>query len=238
VTFASCFLTIYYQFNAKSSMMLFGLIISFPLVFSLQSAFKRRERALEYCSDLRAGLVAVKESFQKSKKLSEPKQIAVNQLITLAFDEFTMYLKTGNSTQKIVHENFTRITAFGITNQEEVSSKVIFRVSRYMKDVNKSVSYLMSLKTHRTIVGIRILSYVFITIFPVVQASFLLNTFGEHLPQAIIYFIAFVTSMSLSALLVIQKQLEDPFDQDGLDDIKLDEFSFRESALFNRTQTA
>ena len=71
---AACFFAIHYQIKIHQNMVLFGLIISFPLVFSLQSAFKRRERALEYLAVFKAGCLAVEESFRMSKKLSNPKK--------------------------------------------------------------------------------------------------------------------------------------------------------------------
>lgn len=225
VSVGSCFLTIHYELNVRSNMMLFGLIISFPLVFSIQSAYKRRERALEYLGDLKAGLTAVAETFRMAKKLSESNRIAANNLLIHAFDEFVTYLKTGVSNPKTVYENFTHITSFALIHKDEMSSKILLRITKYMKYVYTSTAYLTSIKTHRTIIGVRVLSYIFITMFPAVQASFLLYTFGSYLPDSIIYVISIVTSITLSALLLIQKQLEDPFDQDGLDDIKLEEFS-------------
>jgi hypothetical protein len=73
--------------------------------------------------------------------------------------------------------------------------------------------------------GIRALSTLSAFIFPVIQAAFLLNVF-DQLPGFVIYVISFCTSLVLAILQLIQQQLEDPFDQDGLDDIQLEVFSF------------
>ena len=89
----SSYFAIHYQIKMQQHMMLFGLIISFPLVFSLQAAFKRREKALEYLGLFKAALSAVEESFRMSKKLSDPNKLEVHQLMVRASEEFLIYLK-------------------------------------------------------------------------------------------------------------------------------------------------
>lgn len=225
---ASCFLAIRYQIKVHNNMVLFGLIISFPLVFSLQSAFKRREKALEYLALFKAGLSAVKESFQISKKLTEPNREIIRQVIVRANLEFFTYLEKGIKKQHDVYQNFIQITDFMFAHKEEMSSKAMFRITRYMKDVYNSVSYLMTLKTHRTVNVVRVFSNIFICLFPILQAGLLVDNFGKDLPEFVIYLISVSSAIILGTLLQIQRQLEDPFDQDGFDDIKLEEFGFNE----------
>ena len=229
----SCFLAIHYQIKIHQNMVLFGLIISFPLVFSLQSAFKRRERALEYLAVYKAGYLAVAESFRMSKKLSEPNRISIRQIMLKANLDFFAYLKNRTGKQSEINYVFSQITEFMFTHKEEMSSKAMFRITRYMKEVNNSISYLMSLKTHRTVNLIRLFSNIFICLFPILQACLLVDAFGKNMPNQLIYLISIFSSVTLGTLLQIQRQLEDPFDQDGYDDIKLEEFSSVENPQSN-----
>ena len=228
IGFLASFVAIHYQIKMHQNMVLFGLIISFPLVFSLQAAFKRREKALEYLGLFKGAFSAVEESFQMSKKLSDPNKLQVQQFMVKANGEFINYLQTGIALQDDVYLNFKNISSFMFTYREEMSTKAMFRITRYMKDVYNCVSYLMSLKTHRTINILRIFSNIFIGLFPILQACLLVNAFGDEESHILIYSISIITSIILGTLLQIQHQLEDPFDQDGIDDIRLDEFSFTE----------
>ena len=47
-------------------------------------------------------------------------------------------------------------------------------------------------------------------------------------------FLSFLTSFVLMALYNIQDYLEDPFDNEGLDDIKLDNYAFDDSELIEK----
>jgi hypothetical protein len=225
IAMISCFVAIRYQIKIHQSMMLFGLIISFPLVFSLQSAYKGRERAREYLSSFNAGLISVREAFLQSGKISTPNQQRIQQLIGELHHDFFTYLQYGKGEPTKILESFSRVSNFMIEQKAEVNSKLKFRVGRYMRDVHDSATYLVSTKTHKTVNGIRALSTLSAFIFPVIQAAFLLNVF-DQLPGFVIYVISFCTSLVLAILQLIQQQLEDPFDQDGLDDIQLEVFSF------------
>ena len=69
----AAFLVIHFHIKVNIDLVLFGLAIAFPLSFSLQAAFKRRERALEYFSRFKADVVKLHYSFVFSKDLSPEK---------------------------------------------------------------------------------------------------------------------------------------------------------------------
>jgi len=225
VSVVSCYVTIRFQLKIHSNMMLFGLIVSFPLVFALQSAFKRRDKVLEYLSVFSSSLLSVSEAFKQTNKMSRHNRQTIQNIIESLESELFNYLKTGNDDPVKVLSSFSQVSSFIILDRDEIDDRLKFRIGRYMKDVYDSAHYLVSIKTHGTMVGTRMLSYIFVSIFPMIQAQFLLNTFGHSFPQWIIYVISLITSITLGALILIQQQLEDPFDQDGLDDIKFDNFS-------------
>lgn len=225
ISVVSCYIAIRYRLKIHHNMMLFGLIISFPLVFALQSAFKRRDRALEYLSKFSSGLISISEAFQQTPKMSRHNRQAIQTIIIDLETNFFNYLQFAKDDPVKVISSFGQISSFIIIDRDEVDDRLKFRVGRYMQDVYDSVHYLIGIKTHGTMVGTRFLSYVLITIFPIIQAQILLDAVGVQFPEWTIYFASFFTSIILGGLLLIQQQLEDPFDQDGLDDIQFDKFS-------------
>jgi hypothetical protein len=238
VAIISCFVAIRFQIRIRHNMMLFGLIVSFPLVFSLQSAFKRRERALEYLSIFTAGLRSISEAFLQCKKLSSTNQEKIQCILSELNAGLFSYLRSGHGDPNVTLSEFGIVSTFMINYREEVGSKVMFRIGRLMNDVYNSAAFLIAVKMHRTVKGVRILSYIFVTAFPIVQATFLIEVFNGLVNDQIIYFVSIVTSLVLSTLLLLQKHLEDPFDQDGPDDIQFEVFSWKSAQTVNTQKYA
>lgn len=220
----SCAVTLHYDLRIHNGMMLFGLIVSFPLVFSLQSAFKTRDRAIEYLSMYQAAMNAIHNAIMSRPGISAEVKDKGTSLIASVHTNFISYLgRRGDQAEKILSD-FHRLPDFFAKEKEEIGSKLLDRLGRYLKDANNAAYYLVSVKNHGTVVAVRWLSYVLVNLFPLIQAAFLRDSFS-HLPPITIYIVSCFTSLALAVLLLIQKQLEDPFDQDGLDDIQLKLFS-------------
>src|SRR5690349_3499577 len=81
----AAFVAISYNLKFHLDLLLFGLCIVFPLHFSMQAAFKRRDRALEYFSLFKGGSMALHYSFQISEDLpAEKKKQAITLLENVA----------------------------------------------------------------------------------------------------------------------------------------------------------
>ena len=98
----------------------------------------------------------------------------------------------------------------------------------------------ISIKVHRTPQSIRAYCELFIYIFPFYYAPTLIynlgnsdsnfeigSTFGgtEFVDTTfLVYALNIIISFILISLFNVQEQIEDPFDQDGMDDIKLENY--------------
>ena len=110
-------------------------------------------------------------------------------------------------------------------NREEISKRNALRMVRYMKDISESSSYLVSLVTHRTMLGLRFYSIFFIIILPLVVAPLFLFRFESIVPAWGLHLaLAFVT-LALVTLNNFQTMIEYPFDPKGIDNVKVREFS-------------
>ncbi|MGB5368882.1 MAG: hypothetical protein WBN18_00505, partial [Flavobacteriaceae bacterium] len=59
---------------------------------------------------------------------------------------------------------------------------------------------------------------------PIIYAPSIIHDIGLETPRMVAYFIVVLTEFVLISLYNIQNQLEYPFDDQGLDDIKLQNF--------------
>lgn len=206
--------------------MLVGLIISFPLVFSLQSSFRRRDRALEFLSLFKASLNVVYRSIARSKKMPEEKRMEARLLLNNAAGTLIKCLRDDSATAREVYNAFDEVFYFVESQGNKVAGNGATRVIRYMRDVYESGAYLLALKRHRTVVALRFFSFVFINLFPFMQAAVLNDHMGKNVPLYVIYAASVMTAFVLITMYNIQVQLEYPFDQIGMDDIHLEDFAF------------
>jgi predicted membrane chloride channel (bestrophin family) len=93
-----------------------------------------------------------------------------------------------------------------------------------MKDVHEGQENLIAVHTHRTPISLKAYCLIFIYIFPLVYTPTIINKIGFDNPGWVTYFIVALSEFILISLYNIQDQMEYPFDEDGLDDIKLNNF--------------
>jgi len=220
----SCFLTIQYHLKIHFNIVLFGLAIAFPLATAIQTAFKRREKALEYLSLFKSGMLVIHYSFQSSKKLEAEKKLEIAKVLNNAADKLLNQLRISNGDMVHFQEEADKIMIFMQQNREAISARILTRVIRYLKDALDGAAYLLSLTRHRTMKGLRFYSIFFIGLFTILHAPILVDQIDQQLPEWAIYPLSAFSSLILVTLYNFQEQIEYPFDQKGADDIKLDDF--------------
>ena len=95
-----------------------------------------------------------------------------------------------------------------------------------MNDLHESIENLHAIHTHRTPISLKAYCKIFIYIFPLIYTPTIINNIGSETAHWFTYFIVLITEFILISLYNIQDKLEYPFDDDGLDDIQLDNFRF------------
>jgi hypothetical protein len=218
------FLAIQFNWELSHNILLFSLAIVFPLHFSLQAAFKRREKALEYFSLFKAGAMAVHYSFQVSENLDDDKKSEAKTVIKNMVNTLVEQLEGCTPGFAAMQVRLNEVMAFAERNRETISKRNVLRVIRYMKDVTDSTTYLISLVSHRTMHGIRFYATQFILLFPFIQAPIIMHTLGPRVPEWTLYFIAACGIVVIITLDNFQKLIEYPFDPKGPDNIKIREF--------------
>lgn len=218
------FFMLRYDIRYDFDLSIIGIAIVFPLVFSIRAAFRRREKAMEYLSRFKASLLIVLYCFLRAKKLDQAKKEMMRNEILRVSDDLIKHLTSQGTTAAELREKLQRIFQFVQDNNEEISSSEAFKIFRFLKDVHTSLENVVAVKGHRTPISLRAYCQIFIYAFPVIYTPSLLDRLDGHAPMWVVYTVSAVLGFILISLFNVQDQIEHPFDQHGLDDIRVDEF--------------
>jgi hypothetical protein len=205
---------------------LFSIAVIFPLVFTIREAFKRRDNALKFLSQFKSSLCSVHYCFEQCRKLDAARRDEVAQLLDTASSQFFDALGSEEADIRPAEETVNEIIHFIQRNNDAISNSLALKIIRFVQDVNDGMENTISLKMHGTPISMRAYCLVFVFLFPFVFAP----TIVFHMPDAPVvlsYGLSILHGFILISLFNVQTQMENPFDQIGLDDIQLDEFRFR-----------
>ena len=224
ISLLSCYLAIKFDFKIHFDVVVFGLAVAFPLGTSIQSAFKRRERALEFLSAFKAGFTAIYYSLQSERDLSPERKEEGRLLLIQATDSIFKQLREANGDNVQFQKTMDSIYQFMERNREFISGRIVIRIIRYLRDSMEASTFLLSLVRHRTMIGLRFYSLSFINVFAVIQAPMVVYELENQLPMWALYFTTGFSSLILITLYNFQLLIEYPFDEKGADDIDLNNF--------------
>jgi hypothetical protein len=214
---------------AKFPDMLVGVAIVFPVVFSIGSAYNRRETALQRFSDFKGHSItlyyAVRDWVSPEKENDLPMRVKVMagemmELIRAMFISKNRHEWEANEAK--IYTYFSDLSRMTIDmRQLGVQSTEISRINQYISKMIIAFDNLKIIHTYRTPITLRAYSKVFIYIFPVIYGPYFASTFKDfsgHLE----YVMPVLYSFILVSLDNIQDHLEHPFDEVGEDDIRID----------------
>ena len=219
-----------------------SVAVVFPLVFTLGSAFQRREKALEHLGRAKGALSAIKFCFSYNDKIEESEKQRIYEAVHNVKTELIDYLNESNDDKTQLNASVIKIQEFITLHSKDLGRRISLRVYRLMRDVIMGIENSVSIKLHRTPYSIRAYCELFIYIFPFFYAPTLIknieyqdllfqgvvnqpvNTILHGRFDVIVYILNIIISFILISLYNVQEQIENPFDQNGLDDIQLENF--------------
>ena len=220
---ASTWLCKYYQLKADFPLTIVGIAIVFPVVFSINSAYQRRERTLILLSDLIAHAQALYLAFNHWFKLDEKLKTRLkNDLITL-FERLKKYCTSDEHIEEKEIKLTKAIKDISVTIQEvrnlNVNPGEISRLNQYISKILISIENIKVIRKYRTPITLRSYSRIFIYSFPILYGPYFEYT-AELYSHLLEYVMPILFSFILVSLSNIQEHLENPFDQIGEDDVK------------------
>jgi len=214
-----------YHLIAKFPDMLVGVAIVFPVVFSIGSAYSRRETALQKLSDFKGHAIAI--YFAAKDWGGQPGSTThlkvkdlIHEMLVLMRDMFRTETKSEWLQQeKKMYVMFSRLSDL---SQElrtiGVQSSEISRVNQYVSKMIIAFDNMKIFHAYRTPVTLRAYSKVFLYVFPIVYGPYFASTVHDY-SASLEYVMPVLYSFILVSLDNIQDHLENPFDEVGEDDI-------------------
>lgn len=134
------------------------------------------------------------------------------------------HLKSNSNETEDIDQSLQDMYDFIQSRTDVISGKSRERLFRIMKDLHETVENVHAINIHRTPISLKAYCLIFIYIFPLIYAPTIIHRVGPDKGHWITYFIVLISQFIMISLYNIQNQLEYPFDDEGLDDIKLDNF--------------
>ena len=215
--------------TAKFPDMLVGVAIVFPVVFSIGSAYNRRETALQRFSDFKGHAMAIYYATRDWPPVKEndlPQQVKqlVKEMIIIMRSMFKANHRTEwQQNEKKIYECFSRFSLLTMEMRNfGVQAGELSRISQYVSKMVIAFDNLKIIHAYRTPITLRAYSKVFIYIFPIIYGPYFASTFHDF-SSGLEYVMPILYSFILVSLDNIQDHLEHPFDEIGEDDIRIDE---------------
>ena len=233
ITVAVFFACKYFSYSLENNYNFFSIIVVFPLVFSITSAYQKRQSVLLYISMFRSNIKLINDHFKSSNiQLKDMGKIEKLLLEISTINLNHLRLKNNESPTKL-RKHIDKLSDEVIRFKKVLTEREVSYINRSKKELNDCVEILHSFKIHTTPRSLKIYCLLFIYIYPFIFVPGVLHNNLDS-PTALTFYLLFLSmliSFVLMALYNIQDYLEDPFDNEGLDDIKLDNYAFDESEL-------
>lgn len=210
---------------------LIGIAIIFPIVFSINAAYRRREEALKSFASLKSHALALYYAHRDwvpggGEEQHAPRaREAVTGLLEKISDYFTNGKPVAGKEDPKLVEVYECFSGFSRSMESLREAKVpaneISRANQYLRAVMIEFERMRNILAYRTPVALRAYSRVFLNIFPVLFGPYFAHLGQEYYASAG-YVVAALYSLVLVSLDNIQERLENPFDSVGQDDLKLD----------------
>lgn len=189
----------------------------------LEDPLEEGKKALEHLSQYRSAMKTIFYFVTTSKLLAEEENILKNFLQNIE-DKTLTHLKSHDGNIKYLDDEIDKIYEFIFDRRDTIPKNLKDKLFKYMCDLHEAIDNLNGIHVHRTPASLKAYCKVFIYIFPLIYAPTIIFNIGENYNHLTVYFIVVLTEFILISLYNIQDDLEYPFDDKGLDDIKLDYF--------------
>jgi hypothetical protein len=214
------------ELYADFPLTLIGIAVVFPIVFSINSAYKRREIALSHYASIKAHLRALYFATREWLPETDKKiQRKMKRIIYELFIDLRVMFNTDHRHDKRHERNiYSQFRALSQLVEEcrkrEMTPGEVSRCNQYISKILIDFENMKHIYQYRTPVTLRVYSKIFIYILPVFYGPYFARL-SQNVPSVLIFLIPILFSVILVSLDNIQDQLENPFDLIGEDDVKL-----------------
>lgn len=214
------------EFLADMPTSLIAIAIIFPIVFSINSAYKRREEALKYFASLKARAVALyfahRDLVQDDPEHGQRGRQLVQDLLEAIRNYFISTPETESDQFAGVYGIFSRFSrSHELLRKAGVPAPNLNVLNGHLATMAVEFERMRNILLYRTPISLRAYSQIFLNVFPILYGPYFANLCTKTY-TAVGYGVAVLYSVILVSLDNIQEDLESPFDEVGEDDVQLD----------------
>lgn len=205
---------------------LITVAVVFPIVFSIGGAYKRREAALDDYASMKAHGRAIYFAARDWPESADGETLdrardVLGEIFTTTRTLFMEPIEQMEKNETRVYQAFSHASEFVQTLRETgLASGEVSRCNQYLSKMMVAFESVKHIYQYRTPVSLRVYSDFFIVLLPIAYGPYFAGIAADQNP-----ILAFALPTLFSLILVsldnIQAHLENPFDQIGEDDIKI-----------------
>ena len=221
-----------YDIKIEIDLTVLSVAIVFPLVFSITSAYQRRQDSIRHYTGFRNKIIDLTNLIYSVDNIDkEEYNLLFQELLTLQKLINSILLSDLNQLyqskeyRKLRKNIFSQIIRIKNKFNEREKDSII----RVKNELFFDVEMLNGIRIHGTPISLRVYCLIFIFISPFLFSSnqfFISESFKTELFSTII---SLTISFILMALYNVQEYIENPFDQKGLDDLKINSLQVEEN---------
>ncbi len=231
---ASTYFCLRFDITANFPLTLIATAIIFPIVFSINSAYKRREMALDDYGSLkahgRAIYFATRDWLEGTTETKQAKcRELLGNLLTSTREMFTAPRADVHELENKVYACFSDLSVFirDELRKDGLASGEVSRCNQYLSKMVLAFEQIKHVYQYRTPRTLRAFSDIFITILPPLYGPYFAYIAKDYTPE-LTYIMPALFAFILASLDNIQAHLENPFDQIGQDDVTINSEKFME----------
>ena len=228
-----------YQITIDFDISIVSIAIVFPLVFSITSAYQRRQEAIGLFLDFRNKIIDLTNIFFAVDKIEKKDyDLLFNKLFGIQASLINYLTKEDSKDifEQIRQERKDVLRIIDdrkkLFNEREKDSLI-----RVKNELFLSAEKIRGIKIHGTPISLKKYCLIFIYFSPLLfNTQSILNKtpFDLNIESSLTLLFTLVMSFVLMALYNVQDYIENPFDQKGLDDLKIEAIMVNEDeSLFD-----
>jgi len=228
-----------YQITIDFDISIVSIAIVFPLVFSITSAYQRRQEAIGLFLDFRNKIIDLTNIFFAVDKIEKKDyDLLFNKLFGIQASLINYLTKEDSKDifEQIRQERKDVLRIIDdrkkLFNEREKDSLI-----RVKNELFLSAEKIRGIKIHGTPISLKKYCLIFIYFSPLLfntQSIINKTPFDLNIESSLTLLFTLVMSFVLMALYNVQDYIENPFDQKGLDDLKIEAIMVNEDeSLFD-----
>ena len=214
----------HYGLTANFPLTLIATAVVFPIVFSINSAYKRREAALAAYGGVKAHGRAIYFAARDWLEDSDSETLdRISELLGgLLIDCRTLFNTPVDSMQAQEDAVYRRLSDLSLfiksLRAKGLASGEVSRCNQYLSKLMFSFESLKHIYQYRTPVTLRSYSEIFIFVLPILYGPYFVHI-SDSYASGLEFLMPILFALILVGLENIQNHLENPFDQVGEDDV-------------------